>query len=95
MLLGLLFALLELPHAWCMLLHKFLAPAVDHWCRRPEELAHWTQAEWRNFSSPAGDSCHIYNRSQGENLLYYKFTSYPFVATYFSFQSRKIDSCFD
>ena len=33
-LLGILFALLELPHAWCMLLHKFLAPEVDHWCRK-------------------------------------------------------------
>ena len=64
LLLGLLFALLELPHAWCMLLHKFLAPQVDHWCKRPQELAHWTQEEWSNFSLPAGDSCHIYNRSQ-------------------------------
>ena len=66
-LLGVLFALLELPHAWCMLLHKFLAPEVDHWCRKPEELEHWTDLQWRNFSSPPGDSCHIYKRSQGRN----------------------------
>jgi len=62
-LLGLLFAMLELPHAWCMLLHKFLAPPVDHWCARPDTLSHWSMEQWRNFSSPPGDSCHIYNRS--------------------------------
>ena len=60
---GLLFALLELPHAWCMLLHKFLSPSVDHWCSQPAELSHWTSDQWRNFSSPPGDSCNLYNRN--------------------------------
>ena len=45
MLVGVLFALLELPHAWCMLLHKFLAPGVDHWCSPPPVLDHWSQGD--------------------------------------------------
>ena len=61
-LLGALFALLELPHAWCMLLHKFLSPSVSHWCSQPPELSQWSAQQWRNFSSPPGDSCKMYNR---------------------------------
>ena len=61
-LVGVLFAFLELPHAWCMLLHKFLSPTVDYWCSQPSELSHWSTDQWRNFSSPPGDSCNLYNR---------------------------------
>ena len=32
---GLLFALMEVPHAWCMLMHKFVAVPVDHWSVSP------------------------------------------------------------
>ena len=30
-LVGLLFAVMEVPHAWCMLMHKFVSVPVDHW----------------------------------------------------------------
>ena len=63
MLVGLLFAIMEIPHGWCMLLHKFISPKIDHWCSQPEDLHHWTVEQWRNFSSPSGDSCNIYNRT--------------------------------
>ncbi|XP_023336876.1 uncharacterized protein LOC111707920 isoform X2 [Eurytemora carolleeae] len=29
LLVGLLFALLEIPHGWCMLLHKFISPKTN------------------------------------------------------------------
>jgi len=66
-LVGLLFALMEVPHAWCMLMHKFVSVPVDHWCTQPEALAHWSVEEWRNYSSPPGDSCNLYlhNRTLG------------------------------
>ena len=63
MLVGLLFAIMEIPHGWCMLLHKFISPKIDHWCSQPEGLHHWTVEQWRNFSSPSGDSCNIYSRN--------------------------------
>jgi len=63
LLVGFLFAVMEIPHGWCMLLHKFIAPKVDHWCSQPEELRHWSMEQWRNFSSPVGDSCNIYSRN--------------------------------
>ena len=31
LLVGLLFAMMEAPHAWCMLMHKFVAVPIDHW----------------------------------------------------------------
>jgi len=63
---GLLFAVMEIPHGWCMLLHKFISPNVDHWCARPDTTK-WTVDQWRNISSPLGDSCHIYNMSFTED----------------------------
>jgi len=63
LLVGLLFAVMEIPHGWCMLLHKFISPNVDHWCSQQEGFEHWTADQWRNFSSPNGDSCNIYNRN--------------------------------
>lgn len=72
LLVGLLFAIMEIPHGWCMLLHKFISPKVDHWCSQPEGLKHWTSEQWRNFSSPIGDSCNVYNRD------YSSFAGIPF-----------------
>jgi len=66
MLVGLLFAIMEIPHGWCMLLHKFISPNIEHWCAQPEELSHWSVQQWRNLSSPLGDSCNMYNRSYAE-----------------------------
>jgi len=63
LLVGLLFAMMEIPHGWCMLMHKFISPSIEHWCAQPEFLSHWSVDEWRNFSSPAGDSCSIFNRN--------------------------------
>jgi len=64
LLVGLLFALLEIPHGWCMLLHKFISPKVEHWCTMPEGLQYSTE-EWRNISSPAQNSCNMYSRYNG------------------------------
>jgi len=63
-LVGLLFAVMEIPHGWTMLLHKFISPEVEHWCTMPEGLQYSTE-EWRNISSPAHDSCNMYSRFNG------------------------------
>jgi len=68
LLVGLLFALMEIPHGWCMLLHKFISPKVDHWCTMPSELD-FSVDEWRNISSPLGDSCNMYSRFSNDSSV--------------------------
>ena len=44
-------------------MHKFISPNIEHWCSQPDNLNHWTVEQWRNFSSPVGDSCQMYDRN--------------------------------
>lgn len=31
---------------------SFLFPSVDHWCARPQELAHWSAQQWKDLAIP-------------------------------------------
>ena len=61
LLIGFLFALLEIPHGWCMLLHKFIIPSVDHWCVQSTDTHAWSTDHWTNFTELSKDSCSVFS----------------------------------
>ncbi|CAN7937102.1 unnamed protein product [Ixodes hexagonus] len=45
-------ALRGLPAAYHVMGPTFMAPTLDHWCAKPEQLANWTDQEWIDRAIP-------------------------------------------